>query len=150
MCEFDCTPGAIPSESWTGWSGQFRYTRQQRWARPGEHTSAGLCIGAAGAAAAAELQAAHQRLQYKTVDVVRRHRWRTGAGGVTGYTWAAPVGDWRRRAAAPVEDRSRRTSREPAAGVMDRYNFKYALLISSLLVLILITINFFFELLIFG
>jgi hypothetical protein len=29
-------------------------------------------------------------------------------------------GDWRRRAAVPVEDRSRRTSREPTAGVMDR------------------------------
>ncbi len=27
--------------------------------------------------------------------------------------------DWRRHAAAPVEDRSRRTSREAAAGVMD-------------------------------
>jgi hypothetical protein len=36
------------------------------------------------------------------------------------YTLAASVQDWRRRAAAPVEDRSRRTSREPAAGVMDR------------------------------
>ncbi len=72
----------------------------------------GLCIGAtcaAGAAAAAELQATHQR-----------HRWRTGAGGVTGCTVAAPVEDWRRHAAAPVGDRSRRTSREPAAGVMDR------------------------------
>ena len=33
---------------------------------------------------------------------------------------AALVEDWRRRAAAPVEDRSRRISREPAAGVMDR------------------------------
>jgi hypothetical protein len=33
----------------------------------------------------------------------RRHR--TGADGVTGYTVAAPVEDWRRRAAAPVEDR---------------------------------------------
>ena len=63
--------------------------------------------GTAGAAAAAELQATH-----------RRHWWRTGAGGVTGYTVAALVEDWRRRAAAPVED-SRRTSREPAAGVMD-------------------------------
>jgi hypothetical protein len=54
---------------------------------------------------------------------VRLHWWRTGptgAGGVTGYTGAAPVEDWRRRAAAPVEDRSRQTSREPAAGVMDR------------------------------
>jgi hypothetical protein len=29
------------------------------------------------------------------------------------------VEDWRRRAAEPEEDRSRRTSREPAAGVMD-------------------------------
>jgi hypothetical protein len=65
--------------------------------------------GAAGAAAAAELQATH-----------RRHRWRTRAGGVTGYTVAASVQDWRRRAAVPVEDRSRRTSMEPAAGVMDR------------------------------
>ncbi len=45
-----------------------------------------------------------------------------GAGGVTGctVTVAAPVEDWRRRAAARVEDRSRRTSREPAAGVMNR------------------------------
>ncbi len=33
---------------------------------------------------------------------------------------AAPVEDWRRRAGVLVEDRSRRTSREPAAGVMDR------------------------------
>jgi hypothetical protein len=40
-----------------------------------------------------------------------------GAGGVTGYIVAALVKDWRRRAAAPVEDRSRRTLREPAAGV---------------------------------
>ncbi len=54
-------------------------------------------------------------------DVVRRRRRRTRAGGVTvaSYTAAAPVVDWRRRA-APVEDRSQRTSREPAAGVMDR------------------------------
>jgi hypothetical protein len=43
-----------------------------------------------------------------------------GAGGVTGYIVAALMEDWRRRAAAPVEDRRRRTSREPAAGVMDR------------------------------
>ncbi len=43
-----------------------------------------------------------------------------GAGGVTGYIVAALVEDWRRLAAAPVEDRSRRTLREPAAGVMDR------------------------------
>ena len=73
------------SESWTGQSGQLRYTRQQCWARPGEHTSAGVCIGAAGAAgaaAAAEFQATH-----------RRHRWRTEAGGGTGYTVAAPVED---------------------------------------------------------
>ncbi len=42
------------------------------------------------------------------------------AGGVTGYIVAALGEDWRRRAAAPVEDRSRRTSREPAAEVMDR------------------------------
>jgi hypothetical protein len=52
-----------------------------------------------------ELQATHRWLQYKSGDVVRRHRWRTGAGGVTGYTMAGPVKDWRRRAAAPVEDR---------------------------------------------
>ncbi len=52
---------------------------------------------------------------------LRGRRGRRGSGsGVTGYTVAAPVEDWRRRAAAPVEDRSRRTSREPAAGVMDR------------------------------
>ena len=50
--------------------------------------------GAAGAAAAAELQATHWR-----------HRGRTGAGGVTGYTVAALVEDWRRCAAAPAEDR---------------------------------------------
>ncbi len=97
-----------------GLASQFRYTLQQWWARPGEHTSAGLCIGAAGAAGAAaaaelQLEATHWR-----------HRRRTGAGGVTGYTVAAPVEDWRRRAAAPVGDRSRRTSREPPAGVMDR------------------------------
>jgi hypothetical protein len=58
--------------------------------------SAVLCIGAAGAAgaaAAAELQASHRRLQYKTGDVVLRHRWRTGPGGVTGYTVAASVED---------------------------------------------------------
>jgi hypothetical protein len=130
---FDLTPGAITSESWTGKSGQFRYTQQQCWALPCEHTSAGLCIGAVGAAGAAaadardttttapeaELQATHRRLQYRTADVVRR-RWRTRACGVTGYTVAAPVEDWRRRAEAPVEDRSLRTSREPAAGVMDR------------------------------
>jgi hypothetical protein len=68
-------------------------------------------VGAAGAAAAAELQATHLR-----------HRWRTGAGGVTGYTVAAPMEDWRRRAAAPVEDRepadiegARSRSHEPAA-----------------------------------
>ncbi len=36
---------------------------------------------------------------------MRLHRWRTGAGGVTGYTVAAPVEDWGRRAVAPVEDR---------------------------------------------
>jgi hypothetical protein len=39
-----------------------------------------------------------------------------GAGGVTGYTVAAPVEDWRRRAAAPVEDRSRQTSTSPSWG----------------------------------
>ncbi len=49
----------------------------------------------------------------------RGRRGRRGSGGgVTGYTVAAPVEDWRHRAAAPVEDRSRQTSREPAAGVM--------------------------------
>ncbi len=100
----------------------------------GKHTSAGLCISAAGAAGAAaadardtattapeaELQSTHLRLQYKTGDVVRHHRWRTGAGEVTGYTSTTPVKDWSRRAAAQVEDRSRPTSREPAARVMDR------------------------------
>ncbi len=37
-------------------------------------------VGAAGVAAAPELQATHQL-----------HRWRTGADGVTGYTVAALV-----------------------------------------------------------
>jgi hypothetical protein len=51
----------------------------------------------------------------------RGRRGRRGSGvGVTGYTVAAPMEDWRRRAAESVEDRSRRTSREPSAGVMDR------------------------------
>jgi hypothetical protein len=74
-------------------------THDSKRARPGEHTSAGLCIGAAGAAGTAsaeDLQATHPS---------RLHRWRTGAGGVTGYTVAAPVEDWRHRAASPVEDR---------------------------------------------
>ncbi len=46
---------------------------------------------------------------------------RSGAYGVTSYTATTPVEarDWRHRAAAPVEDQSRRTSREPAAGIMD-------------------------------
>ncbi len=47
-----------------------------------------------------------------------------GAGGVTGYTVAAPVEDWRvaveTSRGGAGEDRSRRISREPAAGVMDR------------------------------
>jgi hypothetical protein len=60
--------------------------------------------GAAGAAAAAELQTTHQG-----------HRWRTGADGVTGYTVAALVEDWRRRAAAPVEDREPADINGPAA-----------------------------------
>ncbi len=55
--------------------------------------------GAADAAAAAELQATQWRLRWRTGDVARRRRWRTGAGGHRG---------------------SRRTSSEPAAGVMDR------------------------------
>jgi hypothetical protein len=63
----------------------------------------------------AELQATQWRLRWRTGDVAQRRRWRTGAGTV-----AAPMEDWRRRAAAPVEDRSLQTSREPAAGVMDR------------------------------
>ena len=54
-------------------------------------------VGAAGAAAAAELQATHWRHPSQS--------WRTGAGGVTGYTVAALAEDWRRRAAAPAEDR---------------------------------------------
>ncbi len=59
------------------------------------HTTAMVgAAGAAGAAVAAELLATH-----------RRHRCRAGAGGVTDYTVAAPVEDWRHRAAAPVEDR---------------------------------------------
>ncbi len=78
---------------------RFNHTRQQCWARPGEHTSAGLCISAAGAAGAAGAAAAD-------------------AWDTTSYTPLASVQDWRRRAAAPVEDRSRRTSREPAARVM--------------------------------
>jgi hypothetical protein len=52
--------GCLAAGSWTGLSGQFRYTWLQccaRAARPGEHTSAGLCIGAAGAAGAASADA---------------------------------------------------------------------------------------------
>jgi hypothetical protein len=71
-----------------------------------------------------ELQATHwRRLQYRTGDVVRRHRWRTRASRATGYTVAVPVEDLRRRVAGAGarEDSSRRTLREPAAGVMDRW-----------------------------
>ncbi len=102
-------------------------TRQQCWVLPCEHTSAGLCIGAAGAAGAAAAdardtgsasyssdgtyggprsrQATHLLLQYKSGDVVRRHWWRTRTDSVTGYTMAALMEDLRRRAAAPVKDR---------------------------------------------
>jgi hypothetical protein len=111
--KFDSTPGAITLD-WLVRTIQIHTTAMLGAAQRAHvsNDSAGLCIGAAvaaGAASAAELQATHWR-----------HRWRTGASGVTGYTVAAPVEDWRRCAAAPVEDRSRRTSREPAAGVMDR------------------------------
>ncbi len=121
---------------WLVWTIQI-HTRQQCWARPGEHTSAGLCIGAAGAAGeragynndctgGGPRDRRSYKLQsggFRSGDVVRgRRRWRTGAGGVTSNTAAAPVEDWRRRAAAPVEDWSRRTLREPAAGVMDRWS----------------------------
>jgi hypothetical protein len=61
--------------------------------------------------------------RWRTEDVAWHCLWRTGAGGVTSYTVvAAPVEDLRHRAVAPVEDRSQRTLREPAAlaGVMDR------------------------------
>jgi hypothetical protein len=91
---FDHTTGAITSENWTFLDWLVRTIQI--------HTTAMVrAAGVAGTAAAAELQATHWR-----------HWWRTGAGGVTGYTVAASR---RRRAAAPVEDRSRRTSREPAA-----------------------------------
>jgi hypothetical protein len=134
---FDSTLGAVTSGSWTGYSRRFRYTRQQwGWALPGEHTSAGLCVAARTARTARPTrqrrtrglqQRRHRRrtagqagLQAtQLLDVARRRR-RTGASGITGYTAATPADDWRRRAAAPVEDRSRRISREPAAGVLDR------------------------------
>ncbi len=48
-------------------------------------------------------------------DWRRRAGGQKPAGGVPSYTAAALVEDWRRCAAAPVEDRSLQTSREPAA-----------------------------------
>ncbi len=81
--------------------------------------SAGLCIGVAGAAGAAAADARNTATTAPAEDSgagrsnklhicgfsTRLETWRTGAGGVTGYTMAAPVEEWRRRAAAPVEDR---------------------------------------------
>jgi hypothetical protein len=64
-------------------------------------------VGAAGAAGAA---AADARNTTTTAPAEDR-----GTGGDTSYTAAALV-EWRRRAAAPVEDRSRRTNIEGARG----------------------------------
>jgi hypothetical protein len=58
---FDCTPGAIMSGRWTGYSGQFRYTRHQCWGGP-----ASTHVG-------------------RTVHRCGRRSWR-GMGGRMGYS----------------------------------------------------------------
>jgi hypothetical protein len=62
-----------------------------------------------------KVQATQQQPQWRTGDVARRRRWKTGAGGVTSYTAAAPVEHWRHCAAVLVEDRRRRTFRDSGA-----------------------------------
>ncbi len=92
---------AIPDHSDTHYSNGERCptsTRPQdcasaRPARPGKHTSARLCIGAAAANAR------------DTATTAPAEDCRTG--GATSYTVVASVEDWRRRAAAQVENRSR-------------------------------------------
>jgi hypothetical protein len=97
----------------------------------------GLCIGAAGGAAAdardtattAPAEDSGAGRSYKLQICCFSTSLETLCCGIGGGLElvelqathsGAPVADWRRRAAAPVNDLSRRTLREPAARVMGR------------------------------
>jgi hypothetical protein len=137
---FDRTPGAITSRELDWLVRTIQIHTTATLGAPGEHTSAGLCIGAAGAAGAAAADARNTATTAPAEDSgagrgYKLHicgfsiRLETSCGGISGGPEPPELQatQWRLRwRNGDVARRcrwrtgSRRTSGEPVAGVIDR------------------------------